>query len=315
MILHSRSPTDLQARPVRIAITGANSSVGNILLKHIVDQDDLQARAGVRAQQAVATLPSDPGITPCVICYDDKETLATLLDGVSCLVHLAGILIEGKQSNYQTANVDPTQAIVEACRHANVEHIVFVSSLGADSNSENRYYRSKGVAEEIIVHSGVCATIIRTSMLLGSGTAGAESLVRFASRPSVRMLGGGDYSLRPLDVDDLIDAILHCCRVQADGVTVHELVGPEPMTHRELITTTGQLMGHNVSIGTMPVWTAKLGAAMAGWIRRGGMTPTVIEVITADETVEKNADIDLGVRLTPLSVTLEKLLLKKPYRQ
>ena len=315
MIPHSRSQTDFQTRPVSIAITGANSSVGKILLKHIVDQDDLQARAGVRTQEAVATLPSDPGVTPCVICYDDKDTLATLLDGVSCLVHLAGILIESKHSNYQAANVDPTGAVVEACRHANVDHIVFISSLGADINSGNRYYRSKGVAEEVIVHSGISATIIRTSMLLGPGTAGAQSLVRIASRPSVRMLGGGDYSLRPLDVDDLIDAILHCCRVQTDGVTVHELVGPEPITHRDLITTTGQLMGHNVSIATMPVWTAKLGAAMASWIRQGGMTPTVIEVITADETVPRNADVDLGVSLTPLSVTLKKLLLENTHRQ
>ena len=38
------------------------------------------------------------------------------------------------------------------------------------------------------------------------------------------------------------------------------------------------------------------------------MTPTVIDVITADETVRKNADIDLGVTLTPLSGTLEHLL-------
>ena len=74
-------------------------------------------------------------------------------------------------------------------------------------------------------------------------------------------------------------------------------------------------MGHNVSIATMPVWTAKLGAAMASWIRQGGMTPTVIEIITADETVPRNADVDLGVSLTPLSVTLKKLLLENTHRQ
>ena len=38
------------------------------------------------------------------------------------------------------------------------------------------------------------------------------------------------------------------------------------------------------------------------------MTPTVIDVITAEETVHTNADVDLGVSLTPLSATLEKLL-------
>jgi hypothetical protein len=38
------------------------------------------------------------------------------------------------------------------------------------------------------------------------------------------------------------------------------------------------------------------------------MTPTVIDVITADDVVQKNADVDLGVLLTPLSVTLEHLV-------
>ena len=299
---------------MRIAITGANSSVGKVLLRHVADQDDVEARAGVRTRQAVATLPSDPGITPCVIRYGDRDTLAALLDGVSCLVHLAGILIESKHSSYQTANVDATQAVVEACRHVKVDHIVFISALGADINSRNRYYRSKGEAEQVVAHSGISSTIIRTSILLGPGTTGAQSLVGMASRASVKVLGGGHHSLRPLDVDDLSDAILYCCEVQADGVAVHELVGPEPMTHRDLISTTGRLMGHNVSIVAIPVWTAKLGAAMAGWIRASPMTPTVIDVITADETVRTNADVDLGVSLTPLSATLQKLLPEKNHR-
>jgi hypothetical protein len=38
------------------------------------------------------------------------------------------------------------------------------------------------------------------------------------------------------------------------------------------------------------------------------MTPAVIDVITSDETVQANADVELGVTLTPLSATLEKLL-------
>ena len=299
---------------MRIAITGANSSVGKVLLRIVAGQDDLEARACVRTHEAEATLPSGPGITPCVIRYDDKDTLAALLDGVSCLVHLPGILIERKRSSYQTANVDATQVVVDACQRAHVDHLVFISSLGADTNSGNRYYRSKGVAEQIVSHSGISSTIIRTAVLLGPGTAAARSLVGMASRISARVLGGGQYSLRPLDVDDLSHAILNCCNTQTEGVAIHELVGPEPVTHRELIITTGRLMEHNVSITAMPVWIAKLGAAMVGWVRRGGVTPTVIEVITADETVRTNADVDLGVRLTPLLETLVKLLPENAHR-
>ena len=295
---------------MKIAVTGANSSVGKILLRHLAEQGEIDAIAGVRAQHAVETLPKSPRITPCVIDYDDLQGLTARLKGVSCLVHLAGILIESEASNYQTANVDATQKVVDACRQAGVRHIVFVSVIGADRTSANRYYRSKGDAERVVADSGISSTVIRTPILLGPGTAGAHALVGLASRASVKVLGGGHYVMRPLDVDDLSHAILRSCREHSDGARVYELVGPEPTTYRDLIIRTGRLMGNDVSVGSVPVWTAKLGAALAGWIRPGGMTPTVIEVITSDEVVQQNADIDLGVTLTPLSETLEHLLNK-----
>ena len=292
---------------MKIALTGANSSVGKILLRHVAQQRDMDAIAGVRAQQAVDTLPTSPRITARVIRYD-VDALTPVLEGVSCVVHLAGILIESKTSDYQTANVTATQAVVDASTRAGVNHIVFISVLGADPSSANRYFRSKGDAERVVAASSMSSTIIRTPMLLGPGTAGARALVGLAARSSVKVLGGGHYSMCPLDVDDLSRAILHCCRTQAAGVATHELVGPEPTTWRDLIRKTGRLMSNDVSVGTVPMWTARLGAAIVSRIRRGGMTPTVIDVITADDTVQKNADIDLGVTLTPLSVTLERLV-------
>ena len=234
--------------------------------------------------------------------------LSPVLTGVSCVVHLAGILLEGPVSTYQTANVDATQAVVHACRHTHVNHIVLISVVGADPHSSNRYFSSKGRAEQVVRDSGISSTIIRTPILLGPGTAGAHSLMALASQSSVKVLGGGHYSIRPLDVDDLSQAILHCSRVQARGAATHELAGPESMTYRDLITRTGRLMGNQVSVGSIPVWAAKLGAAILSRITGRGMTPTVIDVITSDEIVPHNAAVDLGVNLTPLSATLDKLL-------
>ena len=149
------SPTAANPFPCHIAITGANSSVGIALLSHVADhQDDLHVRAAVRTREAEASLPRDQRITSHVIRYGDADTLASLLDGVSCLVHLAGILIESRRSSYQTANVDATRAVVEACRDAGVDHIVIISALGADSTSSNGYYRSKGMAEQLVTGSG-----------------------------------------------------------------------------------------------------------------------------------------------------------------
>jgi uncharacterized protein YbjT (DUF2867 family) len=293
---------------VRIAITGANSSVGMTLLNLVASRNDLEARGGVRSADTAARLPRGPGIVPCVVRYDDPASLASLLDGAGCLVHLAGILFENAHRSYQNANIDTTRIAVNACRASGVAHIVLVSALGADPDSTNGYYRSKGTAERIVAESGCTAVIIRTPLLLGPGTAGGRSLTGQASRRSVRLLGGGRHALRPLDVDDLCGAILNACGARADSVRVLELVGPQSVTQRELIARIAKLMGHEVSIAGVPVWAARLGATVRGRFSRGGMTPTVIEVITADETVHENADRDLGITLTPLATTLEKLL-------
>ena len=296
---------------MRIAITGANSSVGQAFLTYLVNQTDseITVNAGVRRQAAADTLPDHPSITPYVIQYGDSASLDHLLDGANCLVHLAGILIENPSSNYQSANVDATHAVVEAAQRANVAHIVLVSALGANSLSANGYYRSKGQAEDAVTTSSIAADIIRTPMLLGPDTAGAKALVGMASRSSVKVLAGGEHILCPLDVDDLSQAIRHCCQRGPTRTMTHELVGPEPITHRDLIIATGQLLGQTVSVGSLPVWNAKLGASIMGLFRRGGITPSVIDVITASETVHHNAGADLGVTLTSLSATLQKLVL------
>jgi uncharacterized protein YbjT (DUF2867 family) len=124
----------------------------------------------------------------------------------------------------------------------------------------------------------------------------------------VTLLGGGRHIIRPLDVDDLSRALVRCCRTPRPGAAICELVGPESVTYRDVIARTAKLMGRDVSVRSMPVWLAKLGAAIAGLARRGGMTPTVIDVITSDEAVRENADVELGITLTPLPATLAKLV-------
>ena len=300
---------------MNIAITGANSGVGTILLRHLAARDDIQVVACVRSARAAAALPASPRISARAIDYSDREGLASALTGTGCVVHLAGILFESPASTYQTANVDATQAVVDACRKAGVSRVVLVSVLGADSTVDQsvlELQRARASASSPNPVSRPPSFAHRSCWDLRM--AGARAVVHAAARPTVTLLGGGRHSIRPLDVDDLSRAILRCCETPvkgaegAAGAAVYELVGPEATAYRDVIARTAALMGHEVSVRSMPVWLAKLGAAIAGWKRQGGMTPTVIDVITSDEAVHENADVELGVTLTPLSATLEKLL-------
>ena len=291
----------------QVAVTGANSAVGKALLGLLAGEEGLRVAAGVRRHEALADLPRSPRITPRLIDYGRPRQMAAALGGVDCVVHLAGVLIESRTSDYRRANVDATRALIEAARAAAVGRLVFVSALGADPRSPNGYFRSKGEAERAVADAGLDAAIIRTPLLLGPGTAGGRALLRAASRRTARVLGGGAHRLRPLDVDDLCRAILRCCRQPAAGVRTYELAGPTTLSHRELLQRTARLLGRDLAVRSTPVRLARLGARLAGLVRAGGITPAVIDVITSDETVGRNADRDLGISLTPLSDTLAKL--------
>ena len=296
----------------RIAVVGANSAVGTALLAQVAAGGAFDAVAAVRRPEVVGALPQSPRITPRVVDYRRSGELAGAFAGAGAVVHLAGILFESRTSDYRSGNVEVTRAVVEAARAVAVSHVVFVSSLGADPRSRNGYFRSKGEAEGIVADSGLGATIIRTPLLLGPRTAGGRALLAAASGSSARVLSGGAHRLRPLDVDDLCRAILGCCERSSAGVRTCDLVGPETLTHRELIERAASRLGREVSVRSTPVRLARLAAGLTGLFRKGGLTPAVIDVITSDETVDRNADSELGVGLTPLSDTLAKLCQTRP---
>ena len=94
---------------MKIVITGANSAVGQAILrcgpKHEVATDTFVA--AVRSARAAEQIRSETGNAVSVvrISYDDPGSLDAAFQGASAVIHLAGILIETPDSRYEQANV------------------------------------------------------------------------------------------------------------------------------------------------------------------------------------------------------------------
>ena len=292
---------------MKVAITGANSSVGKNLLVRLSKEEDITIVAGVRNEKVIPELPKSPAIKPAVINYDDIKSLEQALDGADIVIHLAGILIETKHSNYANANIAATAAIVDAAKKSDVKSIIFISVVGASPESRNAYFRSKGVAEELVLGSGLGARILRTPILFGPNAAGSQAIIGMISSGQAKLLGGGHYQMRPLDIDDLSEALTILCSTSIQDQVTYELVGPESAPYRDIIEMTAQVMGKTIAFGNVPILLAKFGAAITSILKGGGITPTVIDVITQDEIVKTNADSALGITLTPMKQTLEKM--------
>jgi len=292
---------------MKVAITGANSSVGKNLLVRLSKEEEITIVAGVRNEKVIPELPKSSAIKPTVINYDDIKSLEKALDGADIVIHLAGILIETKHSNYANANIAATAAIVDAAKKSDVKSIIFISVVGASPESRNAYFRSKGVAEELVLSSGLGARILRTPILFGPNAAGSQAIIGMISSGQAKLLGGGHYQMRPLDIDDLSEALTILCSTSIQDQVTYELVGPESAPYRDIIEMTAQVMGKTIAFGNVPILLAKFGAAITSILKGGGITPTVIDVITQDEIVKTNADSALGITLTPMKQTLKKM--------
>jgi NADH dehydrogenase len=290
---------------MNVAITGANSAVGQAILRWIASHADppITCVAAVRSERAADEIRDLVGERNSLlrIAYDDPPSLDAAFQDASAVIHLAGILVEYPGSTYEQANVESTRAMVDAAKRNGVGKIVFVSAIGASETSPNRYWLTKGRAEALVRNSGLSYTVIRPPLLLGPGTEGSAALKRNASRQKVSLIGGGRNMQQPLHVDDLAHAaILASQPLVANNMTL-ELVGPTALLDREIVERAARLMGHEVRIRYVPKALTALGISMRERLGRGGLSLDALDVITAHTAIDPlPAATALGIRLTDI---------------
>lgn len=288
---------------MKIVITGANSAVGQAILrcgpKHEVTTNTFVA--AVRSARAAEQIRSQPGNANGVaqISYDDPGSLDAAFQGASAVIHLAGILVESPDSNYEEANVTPARGVVEAAKRSAVQKIVLVSATCADETSSNRYYRTKGQAEALVRASGLNYTVLRAPLLLGPGTAGAAALQRNVSGRRAKLIGGGRNLQQPLYVDDLARAAVVATQPTVANNLILDLVGPVSLPERELVERAARLLGRQVRIGSIPKFWLSLVLGIRQRIGRAGFSLDALDVITADTRLNPQpAASALGIELT-----------------
>jgi uncharacterized protein YbjT (DUF2867 family) len=288
---------------MKIVITGANSAVGQAILrcgpKHEATINTFVA--AVRSARAAEQIRAETGNANGVvrISYDDPASLDAAFQGASAVIHLAGILVESPDSTYEQANVASARSVVEGAKRSGVQKIVLVSATGADEKSRNRYYRTKGQAEALVRASGLSYTVLRAPLLLGPGTAGGAALGRHVGHSRAKLIGGGRNFQQPLFVDDLARAAVSATNPSVANNLVLDLVGPVSLPDRELVERAARVLGRDVRIGSIPKFWFSLLLRVRRRLGKPGFSRDALEVITADTRLNPQpAASALGIELT-----------------
>jgi nucleoside-diphosphate-sugar epimerase len=218
------------------------------------------------------------------------DDLASACGDASAVVHLAGTLRPDRGSGHVEANLETVRRMLGALAGSSVERVVFLSSVGADANSENAYLRAKGEAEELLHRSGLDVVVFRCTHVFGPPDDPGPTVSAFLAhdRDAVWVLGDGSQRVAPVYREDVVDAIV----AALDPRTFHgrfDLPGPEELTMDDFVRTVNR---DGVRLRHLPAPVARGFAHVAP-----RLNPDLVDVMLSDNVGEQlRVDNAFGLR-------------------
>ncbi|MCP4037791.1 MAG: NAD(P)H-binding protein [bacterium] len=296
--------------PRPVLVTGANGQIALQLFAQLA-QLDIPGRAVVRSERAAERIGVlAEGVRPEVeiLDYADAAALTQAAAGCRAIVHLVGILKEGSNSSYRKAHEESCTAIAAAAEVQKVDRIVYLSIFGSRPDSTNACLASKGRAEAILMNSGTPTTVLRVPMVVGPDDPASRALRAQATKTTLPLTGGGETIHQPLDIRDLLAAIIAALADDSRDSHALDLGGPEALSYRALVERVAALFGNRVRVIKLPVG---LMMALAGLLEKISRDPPItramLGVLEHDDRIDNASALEqLGVELTPLEQTLAR---------
>lgn len=242
-----------------ILVTGGTGFVGSHLIRRL-RQDSIAVRAVVRNPDKARVL-KDLGANIVAGDITDRASMETAAKGCEKIIHLVGIIQEGKGFNFRSVHVDGTRNVLEAAKKASVSRFFYQSALGTSPDAKTAYHRTKWEAEELVRGSSIPFTILRPSLIYGSGdqfTIRLSEVMKLA--PVLPIIGSGKSKVQPIFIDDVAACIVKA--VTSDGFLnkVYEIGGPEQLTYEEVTKAIAEAMGIRRPMVHMPMFFIKSAA-------------------------------------------------------
>jgi NADH dehydrogenase len=244
-----------------ILVTGGTGFVGQEVVAELLRLGQ-RVRLLVRHPEKAAALPFARQVELVRGDVLQPETLPAALTGVKAVIHLVGFILETAHVTYEQGHFEATRNVLEAAKRAGVTRWIQMSAAGTRPHARSRYHQTKWRAEELVRASGLDWTILRPSLIYGYDE--RDRLLnlfrRILSPPlnvltlySIGLINGGEPRVQPVSVKE----VAHCFAAAPgtpDSVgKTFDLVGPEPMHWREMLTKINLALGQKTICQKFPL--------------------------------------------------------------
>ncbi len=247
----------------------------------------------------------------------DEESVVAALQGCSAVIHLAGAADVADADLNERVNVGGTVHVARACERAGITRLLFFSSSCAVRDLQDAYGRTKRRAEQELQSFDLDVRIFRPAMIFGEGSKEWTTFVTTVARlPLVPVPGRGEHVLRPVFVDDAVQAARSAIELDGLDGRVYDIVGPTEVTLNDLVSRVATHVNRRRRPLHLPMGLCLTGARALGRL----MThPPVVPDQVLAFAQDTRGDLapprrDLGWEPRPLEEGLRALFGRTPWQ-
>ena len=245
--------------PELVTIYGGSGFVGRYIAQRM-------ARAGWRVRVAVRrpnealfvrTYGTVGQVEPVPCNIRDEASVRAAMRGADAVVNCVGILVETGRNSFEAVHHHGAERVARLAAEEGVRHLVHLSAIGADAESDSAYARSKGRGEAAVLARFPGAMILRPSVIFGPEDQFFNRFARMTVFSPVLFIVGGRSRMQPVHVDDVAQAAAIGARGAAGG-GLYELGGPDRRTLRDLIGIMLREIRRRRLVVNLPFWLGGL---------------------------------------------------------
>lgn len=241
----------------KILVTGATGFVGKRLISSLLaDGHEVYANCRIKGTRVFAE--DKPNLFYLWGDLRNNETFAAVPKDIEAAYYLVHSMsgIAGDLSNREA---QVAENFVEGIGKTNVRQLIYLGGIINDEDSLSPHLGSRLLVEKILNKGSIPTTILRASLIIGSGSASFEIIQDLCEKLPVMIVPKWVNSLcQPIAISDVLFYLRKVLLNEACYNKTFDIGGPEVLTFKQLMQNYSSFRGLKTWVIEVPVLTPRL---------------------------------------------------------
>jgi uncharacterized protein YbjT (DUF2867 family) len=263
-------PTKPRPEIGKVLITGASGYIGGRLVPELLNRG-YKVRVMLRAP--LNDQDRWPGAELVVGDVSEPNSLEQVFEGIHTAYYLIhSMLVERNQ--FEADHIKGSINFRKVAEEKKVQNIIYLGGLGDIQTSPSAHFRNRAHVAEELSRGRVPATILRSDLIIGSGSASYEIIRHLVQNcPVLLMPPWANVKLQPIAVRDVVKFLVGVLETPDAWGRTFDIRGADNLTFKDLLNTMAKILGKKRLFVPFPISSVEAYAYAAGFF-----TPVPVQI-------------------------------------